>query len=108
MKNLHFGIFVIYAIFIVIVTYFHLNWSLAFTVVVFKSKWGIVALMRSSDLVKGIRSVSLLLILYGCAYWHTKVPIGTPNPSKIRVYLRCLLVNTHRIVYTLRIDQYAA
>ncbi|KAJ0896225.1 hypothetical protein HanRHA438_Chr08g0332301 [Helianthus annuus] len=67
MKNLHFGIFVIYAIFIVIVTYFHLNWSLAFMVVVFKSKWGIAALMRSTDLVKGMRLVSLLLILYfGC------------------------------------------
>ncbi|PWA52129.1 hypothetical protein CTI12_AA457640 [Artemisia annua] len=51
---------------IVVVIYFHVNWSLAFVVVVVESKRGIEALMRSSYLIKGTRSVSLILLLsYG-------------------------------------------
>ncbi|KAL4574258.1 hypothetical protein LXL04_021086 [Taraxacum kok-saghyz] len=52
------------AMLIAIVVYFHLNWSLAFVVVVAESKWGLTPLIRSSYLVKGMRSVSLLLLLY--------------------------------------------
>ncbi|KAJ0677672.1 hypothetical protein HanRHA438_Chr12g0543601 [Helianthus annuus] len=52
------------AVLIAIVIYFHVEWSLAFVVVVVESKWGFVALMRSSYLVKGMRSVSLLVMLY--------------------------------------------
>ncbi|KAK9063615.1 hypothetical protein SSX86_017486 [Deinandra increscens subsp. villosa] len=48
----------------VAITYFHVNWSLAFVVVVAESKSGVAALVRSSELVKGMRSVSLLLGLY--------------------------------------------
>ncbi|KAF5783302.1 hypothetical protein HanXRQr2_Chr11g0506321 [Helianthus annuus] len=40
----------------------------------------------------------LIDIRKGCAYWHTNVPIGTPNPSKTRVYIRsCVLTYTMRI-----------
>ncbi|GJR40071.1 hypothetical protein Tco_1215755 [Tanacetum coccineum] len=49
---------------IMILIYFHVNWSLAFVVVVVESKWGFGALMRSSYLMKGMRSASLLLLLY--------------------------------------------
>nr|GEV87020.1 hypothetical protein CTI12_AA556840 [Tanacetum cinerariifolium] len=49
---------------IIILIYFHVNWSLAFVVVVVESKWGFGALMRSSYLMKGMRSASLLLLLY--------------------------------------------
>nr|XP_043621013.1 uncharacterized protein LOC122592767 [Erigeron canadensis] len=47
-----------------ILIYFYVNWSLAFVVVVVESKWGLAPLMRSSYLVKGMRPVSLLVILY--------------------------------------------
>ncbi|KAJ0677665.1 hypothetical protein HanOQP8_Chr12g0439241 [Helianthus annuus] len=47
------------AILITIVIYFYVEWSLAFVVVVVESRWGFAALMRSSYLVKGMRSVSL-------------------------------------------------
>ncbi|KAK9063613.1 hypothetical protein SSX86_017484 [Deinandra increscens subsp. villosa] len=56
--------YVTVAINIAIVTYFHVNWSLAFVVVVAESKSGVAALVRSSELVKGMRSVSLWLGLY--------------------------------------------
>ncbi|GJS18974.1 hypothetical protein Tco_0413446 [Tanacetum coccineum] len=49
---------------IMILIYFHVEWSLSFVVVVVESKWGFGALMRSSYLVKGMRSASLLLLLY--------------------------------------------
>ncbi|KAL4574260.1 hypothetical protein LXL04_021088 [Taraxacum kok-saghyz] len=52
---------VVGATLIVIIIYFHLNWSLAFAVVVAESKWGLAPLIRSSYLVKGMRLVSLLL-----------------------------------------------
>ncbi|CAH1414210.1 unnamed protein product [Lactuca virosa] len=46
--------------------YFQVNWSLACVVVVAESKWGFEPLWRSSYLVKGMRSVSLsLLLLFG-------------------------------------------
>ncbi|XP_071714533.1 uncharacterized protein [Rutidosis leptorrhynchoides] len=47
-----------------IVLYYHVNWSLAFVVVVVESKWGFSPLMRSAYLVKGMRSVSLSLLLF--------------------------------------------
>ncbi|CAH1431560.1 unnamed protein product [Lactuca virosa] len=47
-----------------IIIYFHMNWCLVFMVVVAESKWGFAALMRSWYLVKGMRSVSLSLLLY--------------------------------------------
>ncbi|KAI3696368.1 hypothetical protein L1987_79382 [Smallanthus sonchifolius] len=49
---------------IAIVVYVHVKWSLAFVVVVVESKWGFAPLMRSAYLVKGMRSVSLLVMLY--------------------------------------------
>ncbi|KAL4574263.1 hypothetical protein LXL04_021091 [Taraxacum kok-saghyz] len=54
---------VVGAMLIVIIIYFQLNWSLAFVVVVAESKWGLAPLIRSSYLVKGMRSVSLLLFV---------------------------------------------
>ncbi|KAK1415957.1 hypothetical protein QVD17_31745 [Tagetes erecta] len=61
---------------IVIVTYIHVNWFLAFVVVVAESKSGFAALTRSWYLMKGVRSVSLLLCLYfgffvGITVWVT-------------------------------------
>lgn len=55
---------VICAALIVVIMYLHVTWSLAFVVIVVESKWGLEALIRSSYLVKGMRSVSLLLFLY--------------------------------------------
>lgn len=52
------------AILLVIMIYFHVNWSLAFVIVVAESKWGFAPLMRSSYLVKGMRSVSLSLFFF--------------------------------------------
>ncbi|KAK9060120.1 hypothetical protein SSX86_020824 [Deinandra increscens subsp. villosa] len=52
------------AVLIAIIVYFHVEWSLASTVVVVESKWGFAALTRSAYLVKGMRSVSLLVMLY--------------------------------------------
>ncbi|XP_076953414.1 uncharacterized protein LOC143627502 [Bidens hawaiensis] len=65
---------------IAIVIYFHIEWSLASVVVVVESKWGFSALMRSSYLVKGMRSVSLLVRLYfwvfsGLIVWMCSVNI---------------------------------
>ncbi|KAJ9554436.1 hypothetical protein OSB04_018481 [Centaurea solstitialis] len=53
---------------IVINICFYLNWSLAFAIAVTESKWGFEALVRSSRLVKGMRSVSLYLLLYFVSY----------------------------------------
>ncbi|KAK9052172.1 hypothetical protein SSX86_028800 [Deinandra increscens subsp. villosa] len=48
------------------VIYFLVNWSLACVVVVTESKWGFEPLWRSSYLVKGMKSVSLsMLLLFG-------------------------------------------
>lgn len=65
-NSIHFTIFsvVVVATLIAIIIYFHLNWSLAFVIVVAESKWGLAPLIRSSYLVKGMRSVSFLLLLY--------------------------------------------
>ncbi|KAI3733683.1 hypothetical protein L6452_13133 [Arctium lappa] len=51
-------------ILLAILIYFQVNWSLAFVIVVAESKWGFAPLMRSSYLTKGMRSVSLSLLLY--------------------------------------------
>lgn len=47
-----------------IIIYFHVNWSLSYVVVVAESKCGFEPLMRSSDLMKGMRLVSLKLLLF--------------------------------------------
>ncbi|KAI3696373.1 hypothetical protein L1987_79387 [Smallanthus sonchifolius] len=52
------------AILIAMIIYVHVEWSLAFVVVVVESKWGFAPLMRSSRLVNGMRSVSLFVMLY--------------------------------------------
>ncbi|KAI3496076.1 hypothetical protein L1887_38426 [Cichorium endivia] len=57
-----------------IILYFHTNWSLAFVVVVAESNWAFAHLTRSSYLVKGVRSVSFSMLLYfgvflGCTVW---------------------------------------
>ncbi|KAM0020059.1 hypothetical protein Hdeb2414_s0025g00662921 [Helianthus debilis subsp. tardiflorus] len=51
------------AVLIAIIVYFHVNWSLAFVVVVVESKWGFSPLKRSKYLIKGMRLVSLLVML---------------------------------------------
>lgn len=48
----------------VMLMYFYVNWSLALVVVVVESKWGYAPLKRSAYLVKGMRSVSLFVMLY--------------------------------------------
>lgn len=44
--------------------YFQVNWVLAPVIVVAESKWGFEPLWRSTKLVKGMRSVSLSLLLF--------------------------------------------
>ncbi|KAI3733685.1 hypothetical protein L6452_13135 [Arctium lappa] len=56
------------AVLIVIIIYFHVNWCLACVIAVTESNWGLEPLMRSSYLVKGLRSVSLSLLLYFVFY----------------------------------------
>lgn len=54
------------------IVYFVVNWSLACVIVVAESKWGFEPLWRSSYLVKGMKSVSLsLLLLFGAliGFW---------------------------------------
>ncbi|KAI3696369.1 hypothetical protein L1987_79383 [Smallanthus sonchifolius] len=67
---------------IAIVVYVHVKWSLAFVVVVVESKWGFAPLMRSAYLVKGMRSVSLLVMLYfgvfgGLIVWMCFVSVNS-------------------------------
>lgn len=52
------------AVLFVIIIHFHVNWSLAFVVVVVESKWGYTPLMRSSYLVKGLKTISLSILLF--------------------------------------------
>ncbi|KAL7589281.1 hypothetical protein Lser_V15G37418 [Lactuca serriola] len=75
-NSIHFTWFsaVVGATLILIILYVHMNWSLAFVVVVAESKWGFAPLIRSWYLVKGMRSVSLSLLFYfgvflGCTVW---------------------------------------
>ncbi|KAI3733679.1 hypothetical protein L6452_13129 [Arctium lappa] len=65
-NSIHFMWFsaVVGAILLAILIYFQVNWSLAFVIAVTESKWGFDPLMRSSYLTKGMRSVSLSLLLY--------------------------------------------
>lgn len=49
---------------VVIMMFFYVNWSLAYVVVVVESKWGFLALIRSCHLIKGMRFVSLVIMLY--------------------------------------------
>ncbi|XP_076948327.1 uncharacterized protein LOC143620535 [Bidens hawaiensis] len=56
------------------IIYFLVNWSLACVVVLTESKWGFEPLWRSSYLVKGLKPVSLSLLLLfgaliGCWVW---------------------------------------
>ncbi|KAL6983433.1 hypothetical protein U1Q18_016818 [Sarracenia purpurea var. burkii] len=51
-----------------VLAYLHVNWSLACEVVVVESRWGLEALRRSNYLVKGMRTISLsLLLCFGAA-----------------------------------------
>ncbi|KAI3707647.1 hypothetical protein L6452_26274 [Arctium lappa] len=65
-NSIHFMWFsaVIGATLLAILIYFQVHWSLAFVIVVAESKWGFALLMQSSYLTKGMRSVSLSLLLY--------------------------------------------
>ncbi|KAJ9554434.1 hypothetical protein OSB04_018479 [Centaurea solstitialis] len=56
---------------------FPVNWSLAFVIVVAESKWGFSPLMRSSYLIKGMRSVSVLLLLYYGVFGSLMVTVYT-------------------------------
>ncbi|KAI3970876.1 hypothetical protein MKX01_024523 [Papaver californicum] len=47
-----------------VVLYLLVNWSLAFVIVTIESSWGFDPLMRSKGLVKGMRGVSLSLLLF--------------------------------------------
>nr|XP_043606798.1 uncharacterized protein LOC122578818 [Erigeron canadensis] len=65
-----YGSFYFTVVFAILVTalallllYFVMTWSLAFVIVVAEWKWGFAPLRRSSYLVKGMRSVSLSVIL---------------------------------------------
>lgn len=51
-------------VFFVVMMYFYVNWSLVYVASVMESKWGFEALTRSWYLVKGMRSVSLKLLLF--------------------------------------------
>lgn len=62
--------FLVFVVFLVVLNlgvmiYFQIEWYLADVIVVVESKWGYVALRRSSDLVKGMRSVAFsIFVLY--------------------------------------------
>lgn len=49
-----------------VMVYLQVHCTLACVVVVVESKWGFEALRRSGNLVKGMRLVSLRLLLFGC------------------------------------------
>lgn len=51
-------------VFLVVMMFFYVNWSLVYVASVTESKWGFEALTRSWYLVKGMRSVSLKLLLF--------------------------------------------
>lgn len=72
---------------ITIVLYFHVNWSLAYVVVVVESKWGFSALMRSSYLVKGMRSVSLFVMLYFGVFGGLIVWTGYLNLGRVAIMM---------------------
>ncbi|PSR88427.1 LIM domain-containing protein [Actinidia chinensis var. chinensis] len=78
---------IVVSIFLVLVlVYLQVNWALAGVIVVVESKWGFEPLWRSAYLVKGLRSVSLSLLLFfgfviGFNVWiHSRITsIGLPN-----------------------------
>ncbi|XWS64218.1 hypothetical protein CRYUN_Cryun06bG0167700 [Craigia yunnanensis] len=51
-------------IFSCIVVYLQVNWAFAYVVVVVESSWGLEPLKRSKNLVKGMKGVALLMLLY--------------------------------------------
>ncbi|KAI5678966.1 hypothetical protein M9H77_09916 [Catharanthus roseus] len=67
--------FVGFMIFVAVVTMLSLvavqvNWALANVIVVVESKWGYEPLRRSASLVRGMKGVSLsMLLFYGIAIW---------------------------------------
>ncbi|XP_057482007.1 uncharacterized protein LOC130768926 [Actinidia eriantha] len=56
----------VFVILVLVLVYLQVNWILASAIVVVESKWGFEPLRRSAYLVKGMRSVSLsLMVLFG-------------------------------------------
>ncbi|GFZ18267.1 hypothetical protein Acr_27g0000060 [Actinidia rufa] len=56
----------VFVILVLVLVYLQVNWVLASAIVVVESKWGFEPLRRSAYLVKGMRSVSLsLMVLFG-------------------------------------------
>ncbi|KAD2393650.1 hypothetical protein R6Q59_012051 [Mikania micrantha] len=78
-------------ILIAIIVHVNVEWSLAFVVVVVESRWGFSALMRSSYLVKGMRSVSLLVMLYFGFFGALLVGSCSTNQHFLLVYVLGLL-----------------
>ncbi|WOH07886.1 hypothetical protein DCAR_0727320 [Daucus carota subsp. sativus] len=65
---------------VLVLFYLQVHCTLGFVVVVVESKWGFEALRRSGDLIKGMRLVSLWLLLFGCVtvvfpLWLNSVPL---------------------------------
>ncbi|KAK1390941.1 Immediate-early protein like [Heracleum sosnowskyi] len=65
---------------VLVLVYVQVHCTLACVVVVVESKWGFEALRRSGVLIKGMRLVSLWLLLFGCVtvvfpLWLNSVPL---------------------------------
>ncbi|XAR55903.1 hypothetical protein NMG60_11036136 [Bertholletia excelsa] len=83
---------VIAVIAILVLVHLEVKWALASVIVVTESKWGFEPLWRSAYLVKGMRTVSLSLILYfgttiGFFIWC----LSGPNPGSFSDMWKCLL-----------------
>ncbi|XAR65231.1 hypothetical protein NMG60_11009278 [Bertholletia excelsa] len=75
-----------------VMVYVQVNWSLAGVIVVAESKWGFECLRRSSYLVKGMRTLSLSLMLFfgfviGVLLW---VGSATTSYASVSNVWRCL------------------
>jgi hypothetical protein len=75
-----------------VLVYLQVNWALACVIVVVESKWGVEPLWRSSKLMKGMKLVSLSLLMYysfliGVSVWLNSTFVENINGWKSWVFV---------------------
>lgn len=79
---------VVLLVWVVVLVYLQVNWTLACVVVVVESSWGFESLRRSASLIKGMRGVALSLLLFfgffaGIVMWTSAVwAVGSDGASE--------------------------
>ncbi|WMV22673.1 hypothetical protein MTR67_016058 [Solanum verrucosum] len=101
---------------VLVVMWLHVNWSLAYVIVVVESKWGYEALQRSAYLVKGMRWVALSVLLFfgvligllvgGCSSFLVSVGAASGGWTSFGVILQMVLLMLQNIAASVVLYMY--